>query len=132
MPPDLLPRVPEWTTDRAIEWAQKLRVSTMALSIALREAGIVDQATAATIRSVRVPSMEKIDPEAPATLTDLQRARRIALLERGFSDYFAGLCFDAHQQGKISAGRLAEAMLADHVELRDISSLYGRSLQDGA
>ncbi|MBF6571149.1 MAG: ImmA/IrrE family metallo-endopeptidase [Candidatus Binataceae bacterium] len=132
MPPDQLPRVPEWTTDRAIEWAQRLRVSTMALSIALREAGIVDEASAATIRSVRVPSTEKIDPEAPATLTDLQRARRIALLERGFSDYFVGLCFDTHQQGKISAGRLAEAMLADHVELREISVLYGRSIQDGA
>ncbi len=132
MPLDQLPRVPEWTPDRAIEWAQKLRVSTMALSFALREAGIVDESTAATIRSVRVPSTEKIDPEAPATLTDLQQARRIALLKRGLSDYFVGLCFDAHQQGKISAGRLAEALLADHVELRDISSLFGRSLQDGA
>lgn len=132
MPPDQLPRVSQWTTDRAIEWAQKLRVSTMALSIALREAGIIDEKTAATIRSVRVPSTEKIDPEAPENLTDRQRARRIALLERGFSDYFVGLCFDAHQQGMISAGRLSEALLADHVELRDISSLYGRSIQDGA
>jgi Zn-dependent peptidase ImmA (M78 family) len=132
MPPDQLPRVSQWTTDRAIEWAQKLRVSTMALSIALREAGIIDEATAVTIRSVRVPTTEKIDPEAPSTLTDKQKARRIALLERGFSDYFVGLCFDAHQQGKISAGRLSEALLADHVELREISVLYGRSLQDGA
>ncbi|MBI3917269.1 MAG: ImmA/IrrE family metallo-endopeptidase [Betaproteobacteria bacterium] len=132
MPPDQLPRVPQWTADRAIEWAQKLRVSTLALSIALREAGIIDEATAATIRSVRVPTTEKIDPEAPEDLTDRQRARRIALLERGFSDYFVGLCFDAHQQGKISAGRLSEALLADHVELREISALYGRSIQDGA
>lgn len=132
MPPDQLPRVPQWTTDLAIEWAQKLRVSTMALSIALREADIVDDATAATIRSVRVPTTEKIDPEAPENLTDRQRARRIALLERGFSDYFVGLCFDAHQQSKISAGRLSEALLADHVELREISALYGRSIQDGA
>lgn len=132
MPPDQLPRVSQWTTDRAVEWAQKLRVSTMALSIALRDADIIDEATAATIRSVRVPSTEKIDPEAPESLTDRQRARRIALLERGFSDYFVGLCFDAHQQGMISAGRLSEALLADHVELRDISSLYGRSIQDGA
>lgn len=132
MPPDQLPRVAQWTTDRAIEWAQQLRVSTTALSIALREAGIIDETVAATIRSVRVLMTEKIDPEAPATLTDKQKARRIALLERGFSDYFVGLCFDAHQQSKISAGRLSEALLADHVELREISALYGRSLQDGA
>jgi len=132
MPPEQLPLVPQWTTERAIEWAQKLRVSTLALSIALQEAGIIDEATAATIRSVRVPSTEKMDPEAPATLTARQRARRIALLERGFSDYFVGLCFEAHQQGKISAGRLSEALLADYVELREISVLYGRSLRHGA
>lgn len=132
MPPDQLPRLPLWTSDQAIDWAQKLQVSTTALSIALREAGIVDEETAAMIRSVRVPSTDKIDPEAPANLTDKQRARRIALLERGLSDYFVGLCFDAHQQGKISAGRLSEGLLADHVELRDISLLYGRSIQHGA
>lgn len=132
MPPDQLPRVSQWTTDRAIEWAQKLRVSTMALSIALQEAGIIHEEITAMIRSVRVPSTEKIDPEAPGNLTDKQRARRIALLERGFSDYFVGLCFDAHQQGKISAGRLSEALLTDHIELREISLLYGRAIQNGA
>lgn len=132
MPPDQLPRVSQWTTDRAIEWAQKLRISTIALSIALRDADFIDEATAAVIRGVRVPSTEKIDPEAPEHLTDRQRSRRMALLDRGFSDYFVGLCFDAHQQGKISAGRLSEALLVDHVELRDISRLYGRSILDGA
>ncbi len=132
MPPDQLPRMPQWTPDRAIEWAQRLRVSTTALSFALRQAGIVDDEAAATIRSVRVPSTDKIDPEAPGDLTDKQRFRRVALLERGLSDYYVGLCFDAHQQGKISAGRLSEALLADHVELREISVLYGRSIQNGA
>lgn len=132
MPPDQLPRVSQWTPDRAIEWAQRLRVSTTALSIALQEAGIVDAETATTIRSVRVPSTDKIDPEAPGNLTDKQRDRRVALLKRGLSDYYVGLCFDAHQQGKISAGRLSEALLADHVELRAISVLYGRSIQNGA
>lgn len=132
MPPDQLPRLPQWTLDQATEWAQRLRVSTTALSIALREASLIDDKTAQAIRSVRVPSTEKIDPEAPQNLTDSQRARRIALLQRGLSDYFVGLCFDAHQQGKISAGRMSEALLADHVELREISVLYGRSIQNGA
>lgn len=132
MPPDHLPRLAQWTSSSAIEWAQRFRVSTTALSIALREANIVDDVTAKAIRSVRAPSPEKIDPEAPETLTDRQRARRLALLERGLSDYFVGLCFDAHQQDRISAGRLSEALLADHVDLREISVLYGRSIQNGA
>lgn len=132
MPPELLPRVSQWTAEQATNWAQKLRVSTMALSFALREAGLVEESTAKTIRSVKVPNAEKIDPEAPADLNDKQRARREALLERGLSDYYVGLCFEAHQRGLISAGRLSEALLADHVETREISVLYGRAIKSGA
>lgn len=131
MPPDQLPRITQWTNEQAIEFAQQFRVSTTALSIALREAGIVDESTARNIRSVKVPFTEKIDPEAPANLSERQKNRRLALLERGLSDYYVGLCFEAHQQGLISAGRLGEALLADHADMREISVLYGRSVKDG-
>jgi Zn-dependent peptidase ImmA (M78 family)/transcriptional regulator with XRE-family HTH domain len=131
MPPDQLPRITQWTSEQAIEFAQQFRVSTTALSIALREAGIVDESTARNIRSVKVPFTEKIDPEAPANLTERQKVRRLALLERGLSDYYVGLCFEAHQRGLISAGRLGEALLADHADMREISVLYGRSVRDG-
>ena len=128
MPPDQLPRVSRWTEEQAKSWAQKLRVSTSALSFALLEAKLVDEATASTFRSSRVNSSEKIDPEAPTSLTDKQRGRRLALLERGLSDYYVGLCFEAHHNGLISAGRLGEALLADHMETREISVLFGRSI----
>ena len=131
MPPALLPCVPQWTIEQATSWAQKLRVSTIALSIALRDAGLVDESIARMIRSVKVPYAEKIDPEAPTNLTDKQRDRRIALLERGLSDYYVGLCFEAHHQGMISAGRLGEALLSDHAETREISVLYGRAINNG-
>lgn len=132
MPPDLLPRVPHWTSEQAAHWAQQLRVSTIALSIALSEAGRIDEATAKTIRSVRVPLAEKIDPEAPLNLTNMERARRMALLKHGLSDYYVGLCFEAHHQGMISAGRLGEALLTDHAGTREISVLFGRSIKHGA
>lgn len=132
LPPDHLPRIPQWTPEQATSWAQKLRVSTTALSIALRQANLVDDAVAQTIRSVKVPSTEKIDPEAPTTLTDKQRERRMALLERGLSDYYVDLCFEAHHNGMISAGRLGEALLADHAEAREISVLFGRSINHGS
>lgn len=131
MPPSLLPNVSTWTTETAVSWAQKLRVSTAALSYALLEAGKINTEVARTIRSVRVSSNEKIDPEAPEHLTELQRNRRRALLERGLSDYYVGLCFEAHQQGLMSAGRLSEALLADHAETREISVLYGRAIRHG-
>lgn len=132
MPPASLPNVPEWNTDAALHWASMLQVSTAALSYALREAKHVDWATSKLLRSVRVPKNEKVEPEAPVNLTELQRSRRLRLLERGFSDYYVGLCFEAHHRGIISAGRLGEALLADHDETREISILYGRAMNHGA
>ena len=130
MPPELLPKIQHWDTALALHWAQTLKVSTEALSYALLEAQFVDYGTAKLIRSVRVPMAEKIDPEAPEYLTATQLNRRLQLLERGLSDYYVGLCFEAHKQGLISAGRLGEALLADHKETREISILYGRSIVD--
>lgn len=131
MPPSVLPRNVQWTGDRAVEWAQKFRVSSSALGIALKEADLIDDSTAREIGAARVPLAEKSDPEAPTSLTGQQRKIRLTLLERGLSDYYVGLCFDAHQRGLITAGRLSEALLADHAETRIISALYGRAIRDG-
>lgn len=128
MPPEHLPNVHRWDTQQAMRWAQTLKVSTEALSFALLTAQRIDQDTAKLIRSVRVPMADKVDPEAPDYLTEVQVSRRKRLLERGLSDYYVGLCFEAHQRGLISAGRLGEALLADHTETREISILYGRSI----
>lgn len=130
MPPELLPNVQHWDTALAQNWAQTLKVSTEALSYALLDIQRIDQGTAKLIRSVRVPMAEKIDPEAPEYLNESQLNRRMQLLERGLSDYYVGLCFEAHKQGLISAGRQGEALLADHKETREISVLYGRSIVD--
>lgn len=130
MPPELLPKNQKWDTALAQLWAQTLKVSTEALSYALLDAQLIDQGAAKAIRSVRVPSAEKVDPEAPEYLSATQLSRRRGLLERGLSDYYVGLCFEAHKQGLISAGRLGEALLADHKETGEISILYGRSIVD--
>jgi len=128
MPAEHLPNVHRWDTQQAVRWAQALKVSTEALSFALLTAKRIDQVTAKLIRSVRVPMADKVDPEAPDYLTELQVKRRRQLLERGLADYYVGLCFEAHQRGLISSGRLGEALLADHRETREISILYGRSI----
>ena len=130
MPPELLPKIEQWDTAMAKYWAQTLKVSTEALSYALLGAQLIDQGSAKLIRSVLVPATEKVDPEAPDNLNAVQLNRRLQLLERGLSDYYVDLCFEAHKQGLISAGRLGEALLADHKETREISILYGRSIVD--
>lgn len=131
IPSDQLPKGQQWSEELAINWAQRLRVSTTVLSISLKEAGLIDNDIAKRIRSVKVHAQEKIDPEAPDSLTEKQRSRRLKLMERGLSDYYVGLCFDAYREQIISAGKLSEILLSDHAETREISTLFGRSIHYG-
>ncbi len=132
MPPDKLPHVSLWTKEEAIKWAQELRVSTTALAFALQHAKLIDTSTSQLIRSTSVPRSSKFDPEIPSSLTEQQRKRKLALLERGLSNYYVELCFEAYQRRFISVGRLSEALLATHSETREISILYGRSINYGS
>lgn len=129
MPPELLPKGANWTTDSVVDFAHKLRVSTTALAIALKETGIVDGQVFELIRSVRLTRQDKVEPEAPASLNASQLERRRRLLEMGMSDYYVGLCFEGYQRGVISSGRLAEILLTDRAGLSEVSVLYGRALR---
>ncbi len=131
MPPQALPRGVVWGPESALYWAQEFRVSTTALSIALSEEKLIDADAAQQIRSVRLRSADKIDPEAPSSLTELQKQRRLTLLERGLSDYYVNMCFDAHQYELMSAGALAEALLSGYSEMKEIALLYGRAVRYG-
>lgn len=131
MPPAFLSKLPdphEWSDSDAISWANKLRVNCSALAIALREARLVNQATYAQISRLRVPREDKIDPELPPSLNTAQRKRKEELLERGLSDHYVALCFEAHSTGVISQGRLAEALMCSQAELLELANLYGRTL----
>lgn len=131
MPPAFLSKLPNpnaWSNSDAIDWANKLRVSCSALAIALREATLVDQPTYIRISRLRIPLDVKIDPELPVSLNPAQRARKEQLLERGLSDHYVALCFEAHSSGVISQGRLTEALLCSQAELLELASLYGRTL----
>lgn len=131
MPPAFLSKLPDpngWSDSDAIGWADKLRVSCSALAIALREAKLVDEATYGRISRLRVARNAKIDPELPESLTPTQRSRKEQLLERGLSDYYVALCFEAHSSGIISQGRLSEALLCGQAELTELANLYGRTL----
>lgn len=131
MPPEVLLRLrnaSRWSESETQHWANELRVSCDALGIALKEAGVVDEDSCNRIRRCRVPREAKIDPEVPSALSEKQRARKIALLGRGLSDHYVGLCFDGYREGVISLGRLAEALLCSRGELGELARLYGRSL----
>jgi Zn-dependent peptidase ImmA (M78 family)/transcriptional regulator with XRE-family HTH domain len=132
MPPEFLSNIPDcrnWNPNKAIEWANKLKVSTQALAYALKNANLISDED--QVKSVTVPSYMKVDPELPEGLSVGSRQRKEELLKRGLSDSYVGLCFDAYYQKLISAGRLAEMLLVDNSELKNLANIYGQTLQYG-
>ena len=131
MPPAQLRQLPDprqWSDEMARHWASQFRVSCDALGVALLRSRIINRAESGKIRAVKVFAADKIDSEIPASLTVSQRIKKTALLEEGLSDFYVALCFDAHRQGLISAGRLAEALLRSPSELNEVAALYGHKL----
>ena len=131
MPPAFLTKLPlpaQWTDADAQRWANELRVSCVALAIALKGAKLIDKADYDRISRLRVPREVKVDPELPESLNATQRQRKAHLLELGLSDFYVGLCFEGFSAGVISIGRLAEALLCSHGELAELASLYNRTL----
>lgn len=129
MPVSMLKALPALDAESARHWAQQFRVSTAALAKAMKDAGLVDEAGAKNIRAVRIPLVDKIDPEAPEHLAPRQRERRNSLLERGLSSHYVDLCFNAYDRELISTARLAEMLRVDHGELPELGALYGRTVR---
>jgi Zn-dependent peptidase ImmA (M78 family)/DNA-binding XRE family transcriptional regulator len=135
MPPKFLSSIPDpgqWDENKAILWANKLKVSTEALAYALRELRLIDDTTVKMFKRVRVPKEAKIDPELPENLSPLQKERRKSLLERGLSSQYVNRCFVMYYKGTISAGRMAEMLLVRETELVDIANLFGEVLNYGS
>ena len=102
-------------------------MSTKALAVALKEAGVIEDADVVHLSRFVVPAKQKLDPEL-VNLSDRALVRKRELLERGLSSYYVGLCFEAVSKELISARRAAEMMLIDDFELPEIAALFGVKL----
>ncbi len=131
MPITMLHHLKGLNVTSALHWAQEFRVSTAALAKALKDSNLIEEPLAERIRSVRVPTIEKVDPEAPPTLTNLQKQRRLQLFERGLSIHYVDMCFQALDRNLVTTARLAELLQIDQIDLVDVSLLFGRSMQHG-
>lgn len=123
-----IPNSKQWDPQKAINWANKLKVSTHALAYALKDAGLISDDVAEQIMAVKVPAELKTDPELPNTLSAKSLMRKEALLRRGLSDFYVGLCFEAYEKGEISAARSAEMLLVSEQDLISLAELYGKRL----
>lgn len=130
LPQSLVSAIPvsDWSGADAANWASRLKVSTSAFAIALKEAGKIDAETANRLRKTRVPASVKVDPELSG-LKGRTFERKSELLKRGLSTFYVDLCFQALSRDLISAGRAAEMMLVNDFELGEIAALFGRGVQ---
>ena len=134
MPPEFLGQISlsgQWDTQKAREWASKLKVSTEALAYALKDANLISEHQVRTIKATKVASDAKVDPELPANLSPRSHQRRAELLSRGLSMHYVELCFDGYERGLVSSGRLSEMLLLSNNELPLVAELYGRHLLHG-
>jgi Zn-dependent peptidase ImmA (M78 family)/transcriptional regulator with XRE-family HTH domain len=134
IPPVLLANLPKdrWVDPAEVSsWAGRLRVSVPALLSALHAAKLIDADQRASIRQAAPRPLEPADPELEGNLTPKQAERKSALLERGLSKRYVDLCFDAYNRNVISAGLLAEILLATPGETAEVAALFGRSFANG-
>ncbi len=128
MPPKFLGSIPNWDEEKALEWANKLKVSTEALAYALSGAKLIDNVTQFRIKSVRVAKEQKVDPELPDNLSPRSLERKQTLLKKGLSDFYVNLCIEGYKRDVISLARMAEMLLVDELELFEILSLFNERI----
>lgn len=132
IPPEILAAIPSnWSDVEVARWANELQVSTQALAIALVRDRMITPEQKALLKKVKVPREIKRDPELPKDLGHLAHDRKKHFLEKGLSSQYVGLCFDAYDEGHVSAARVAEMLLTDIAELRDLAALFGRKMKRG-
>jgi len=131
LPPEFLANIASsvstWTDAVLVEWAARLKVSTLMLRIALKERGFISESTFNALKGARVPRERKVDPEL-ANQTGRTRDRKMTLLERGLSFHYVGECIETLRAGRISRGRAAEMLLVSEPELYEIEQLFSPSV----
>lgn len=134
IPPDLLAGIgaDAWVDpNRISEIVAQLGASVSALLYSLSDAKLIgrNQIKAMKARAPRVP--EAPDLELEGDTTPIQRRRREALMERGLSAHYVGLCFEAYGRGLITLGLLSEMLLTTPSGAHDVAALFGRTIGYG-
>lgn len=112
-----------WTEGHLLQIAQQLKVNTQPLLIAMKSAGIISQGKYTQLQNVKVPMLQKTDPELKEISDNFLQAKK-RVLEKGLSTYYVQLVFDGYKKGILSAGRLAEMLLCSENELVAILTLF--------
>jgi Zn-dependent peptidase ImmA (M78 family)/transcriptional regulator with XRE-family HTH domain len=96
----------------SLKIGRRYHVNTETALIAMKEVGWIDETTFehAKHRRTRIPRTEKEDPDLPSSLTERQRERLRAAIERGLNPKHVELVARAIREELITFGRAAELL----------------------
>lgn len=110
---NMIPNCREWDNERILKWSNDIKVNPEALSITLKDADLINYSQYKTFKALKIPRVQKNDAELPSSLSEKARVKKLSLLQKGISDYYVKLCFDAYMQDIVSLPRIAEMLLID-------------------
>ena len=117
-----------WNKDVLLNLARQMKVNTLPLLIALKGSKIISNSLYEQLKIYKIPMNEKVDPELIG-LSEKRYKVKSELMEKGLSEYYIKVCYDAYDQGFISAQRLSEMLLVDMSELTNIMDLFNLQLK---
>jgi Zn-dependent peptidase ImmA (M78 family) len=120
---EIIPNNKSWSSEKLLEWAIKLKVSIPALLKTLKDRKLIYQEHYRDFEHISIPNECKIDPEIKG-LSAKSLERKKYLLEKGISQTYINKCKLAFENGFISIGKMAEMLLMDINELREINDLF--------
>jgi Zn-dependent peptidase ImmA (M78 family) len=118
-----IPNNRNWSSEKLLEWAIKLKVSIPALLKTLKDRKLIDQEHYRVFKHIPIPNEYKIDPEIKG-LSAKSLERKKYLLEKGISQTYINKCKLAFEKEFISIGKMAEMLLMDINELHEINDLF--------
>ena len=104
---------------------QEYRVNPIVVLYALQETGRLTQREVTVLKPrLRIPRAEQDAADMADEPTRIRDTRR-SLLERGLSPEYVRTCLHAYQEGQVSYGKLADALLVSAVDVPSVISVLG-------
>jgi len=116
-----------WTDEQFLDVAKQLQVNPEPLAIAMKEATIITQDKFDVIKKLKIPIVDKIDPELK-NLSPKYFEAKTTLLKKGLSSFYIKNAYECYSRNIISAGKLSEMLLCNESELTQLLSLFNLHL----
>jgi Zn-dependent peptidase ImmA (M78 family) len=127
-----IPNPAIWNKGKIIEYSKLMHINPETFAIGLYNANLISDSDRKSFSEIKISQSEKNDSELPDSLSLKEKERKIISLQKGLSDNYVTLCFDAYRGGIITQGRLSEVLLCDNpIELLEICNIYRQRIDYG-